>query len=213
MVVPVTGADTEAQMERIKSIVLNEVNVKEIEYLYDTSGLIVKKAKPNFKTLGKKYGKQMKEIADAMLHFSQEEIGLLERSDCFRLTLTSSEVMLTPEDVSITSEDMPGWLVAVDGGLTVALDITISDALRCEGIARELVNRIQNLRKESGFEVTDKIEVRVEAQEDVIEALASCKTYICAQTLACDIETIPLLPNAKRVEWGEDTLGLEVIKK
>jgi isoleucyl-tRNA synthetase len=200
-------------MERIKSIVLNEVNVKEIEYLYDTSGLITKKVKPNFKVLGKKYGKQMKEIADAMQHFSQEEIGLLERSDCYRLALASGEVMLTPEDVSITSEDMPGWLVAVDGGLTVALDITISDALRCEGIARELVNRIQNLRKESGYEVTDKIDVRVEAREDVIEALASCKAYICAQTLACDIEAVTFILNAKQVEWGEHSLGLELIKK
>ena len=213
VVIPVTDANIEAQMERIKSIVLHEVNVKEIEYLYETTGLIIKKVKPNFKTLGKKYGKQMKEIADALQNFSQEEIVVLEHSDNYHLSLTSGEVALTSEDVSITSEDMPGWLVAVDGNLTVALDITISDLLRCEGTARELVNRIQNLRKENGYEVTDRISVRVEAQDDVIEALTSFKPYICTQTLADEIEAIPFLSGEKRVEWGEDTLGLELLKK
>jgi len=213
MVIPVTDPHTETLMESIKSIVLNEVNVKEIEYLYDTIGLIIKKVKPVFKVLGKKYGKQMKEITDALSHFSQEEIAALERSDEYCLPLTSGSVILTPEDVSITSEDMPGWLVAVDGNLTVALDITISDALRREGTARELVNRIQNLRKESGFEVTDRIDVQVEAREDILDALSSFKTYICTQTLACEIEAIPDLNEAKQVEWGDDTLGLVLKKK
>ena len=213
MVIPVTDATLQAQMEGVKSIVLNEVNVKEIEYLYDTSGLIVKKVKPNFKTLGKKYGKQMKEIADSLQNFTQEEIAALERSDTYRLSLGSGELFLNPEDISITSEDMPGWLVAVDGNLTVAIDITISEALYCEGIARELVNRIQNLRKEHGFDVTDKICIRVEENEEVKKALASFKPYICTQTLAIEIESIPTLPTAKRVEWGDDTLGIELLKK
>jgi isoleucyl-tRNA synthetase len=213
MGIPITDKQTEALIESIKAIVLNEVNVKEIEYLYDTTGLIVKKAKPNFKVLGKKYGKQMKEITDVLQNFSQEEIASLERSDAYRLPLFSGEVILTPEDVTITSEDMPGWLVSVDGNLTVALDITISDALRREGTARELVNRIQNLRKESGFEVTDRIDVLVEAREDVIEALSLFKTYICAQTLANEIEAIPNLTDAKRVEWGDNLLGLVLTKK
>ena len=213
MVVPVTNAGIEAQMEGIKSIVLNEVNVKEIEYLYDTTDLLIKRVKPNFKVLGKRYGKQMKEIADVLQNFSQEEIATLERSESYHLPLVSGEVVLTPEDVSITSEDMPGWLVAVDGNLTIALDITISDSLRCEGTARELINRIQNLRKESGFEVTDRIDVRVEACEDILETLESYKSYICTQTLANEIEAIPHLPNALRVEWNEDTLGIELVKK
>jgi isoleucyl-tRNA synthetase len=213
MVIPISDPCMEALMESIKSIVLNEVNVKEIEYLYDTTGLIVKKVKPNFKTLGKKYGTQMKEIADVMGKMPQEEIVALEQSEGYSLSLPSGKVLLTQEDVSITSEDMPGWLVTVDGNLTVALDITISDILRCEGTARELVNRIQNVRKECGFEVTDKIDVRVEARDDVAEAIASFKKYICTQTLAIDIEMIAALIGEKRVEWGEDSLGLELIKK
>ncbi|MCL2501941.1 MAG: DUF5915 domain-containing protein, partial [Bacteroidales bacterium] len=212
MVVPVTDSEIEAQMEAIKSIVLNEVNVKEIEYLYDTTGLIVKKVKPNFKTLGKKYGQQMKELAEALQHFSQEDIIALERTPEYRLALASGEVILTQEDVSVTSEDMPGWLVAVEGNLTIALDITVSDSLRREGTARELVNRIQNLRKECGFEVTDKIHVAIASAADVVEALGEFKDYVCAQTLASSLLVTEEVVHDRTVEWGEAVLGVTLTK-
>ena len=210
MLIPVMDAEIQARLERVKVIILNEVNVKEIEFLHDTEGLIVKRVKPNFKTLGKKYGKQMKEIADALQAFEQKEIAALEASSAYSLALASGEVVLMPEDVVITSEDMPGWLVAVDGGLTVALDIQISEDLRLEGVARELVNRIQNLRKEKGFEVTDKIAVRIERRDEIAETLAKYRDYICSQTLACSLEIEDILPQADQLEWGEGSLGIEV---
>ena len=210
MLIPVTDAAIQNHLELVKAIVLNEVNVKEIDFLHDTEGLIVKRVKPNFKTLGKKYGKQMKEIADALQDFDQKAIAALEASSAYSLMLTSGEVVLTPEDVVITSEDMPGWLVAVDGSLTVALDIQISEDLRREGIARELVNRIQNLRKEKDFEVTDKIAVRIERRDEIAEALEHFRDYICSQTLACSLEMDDAVSLAHQVEWGEGSLGVEV---
>ena len=210
MVVPVTDADIQTRLEQVKDIVLNEVNVKEIAFLYDTEGLIVKRVKPNFKTLGKKYGKQMKEIADALQAFDQKAIAALEASSVYSLALASGEVILMSEDVVITSEDMPGWLVAVDGSLTVALDIQISEELRREGIARELVNRIQNLRKEKDFEVTDKIAVRIERRGEIVETLEHFREYICSQTLANTLELGDVMPQAHQVEWGDGSLGIDV---
>ena len=134
---------------------------RSVEYISDTTGIITKKIKPNFKTLGKAYGRQMKEIAQAFGNMDQSTIGAIQGAEAagetYSLSLPSGEVVLRPGDYEISSEDMPGWLVAGDGPLTVALDVQISEALRKEGIARELVNRIQNLRKDSGFEVTDRI--------------------------------------------------------
>jgi isoleucyl-tRNA synthetase len=210
MLIPVTDVRLQSRLEQVKAIVLNEVNVKEIAFLHDTEGLIVKRVKPNFKTLGKKYGKQMKEIADVLQAFDQKGIAALEASSAYSLALASGEVVLMPEDVVITSEDMPGWLVAVDGSLTVALDIQISEDLRREGIARELVNRIQNLRKDENFEVTDKIAVRIERRDEIVETLEHFREYICSQTLACSLEMGEALSQARQVEWGDGSLGIEV---
>ena len=169
---------------------MSEVNVKEIELIENTTGLITKRIKPNFKTLGPKYGKQMKQIAALVAGFSQDQIAAIEASAETLLDMDGEKITVTPADFEITSEDMPGWLVATEGKLTVALDITITDDLRAEGIARELINRIQNIRKDSGFEVTDKIRVEIEQQEFVLPALKSFADYIASQTLAVEIEGV-----------------------
>ena len=216
MIIPVLDPKIEEQFEKIKSLVLNEVNVKEVEFIKDTTGLITKKIKPVFKVLGKKYGKQMKEIAAAFGELSQEMItaielaGLAEQS--YTLALPSGDVVLEAADYEITSEDMPGWLVSTEGKLTVALDVTITDELRKEGTARELINRIQNLRKECDFEVTDKIKVRIESNEDVADSLQMFSEYVCAQTLALSIELVEGLTDGKDVEWGDATIKIDVNK-
>lgn len=211
IMIPILDGTIREQFELVRQLVLNEVNVKEVEYIFDTKGLITKRIKPNFKTLGKKYGKQMKEISNEFANFTQEQITEIESSAEYSFMLPAGQVTLTPEDVDITSEDMPGWLVAVDGKLTIALDITVSDELRREGTARELVNRIQNLRKESKFEVTDKVIVTVQPLEEIAEALQNYKEYICNQTLAKDI-VLDEKVDGTEIEWDESTLKIKVAK-
>ena len=191
ILIPVLDADTARCIEAVKGLIMSEVNVKEIELIENTTGLITKRIKPNFKTLGPKYGKQMKQIAALVAGFSQDQIAAIEASAETLLDVDGEKITVTPADFEITSEDMPGWLVATEGKLTVALDITITDDLRAEGIARELINRIQNIRKDSGFEVTDKIRVEIEQQEFVLPALKSFADYIASQTLAVKIEGVP----------------------
>ena len=223
LVIPVISDRVREQLEQVKGIILSEVNVKEAEFISDTTGIITKKIKPNFKTLGKTYGKQMKEIAGAFAQFDQATISAIQNAEAageaYSLSLPSGEVSLNPGDYEISSEDMPGWLVATEGQLTIALDIQISDDLRKEGIARELINRIQNLRKDSGFEVTDKIEVAIFADEtarkEIGSSLEGYKEYIAAQTLAVsiDLESIADAPaGAADVEWDEGELRI-VLKK
>ena len=190
ILIPVLDADTARRIEAVKGLIMSEVNVK-IELIENTTGLITKRIKPNFKTLGPKYGKQMKQIAALVAGFSQDQIAAIEASAETLLDMDGEKITVTPADFEITSEDMPGWLVATEGKLTVALDITITDDLRAEGIARELINRIQNIRKDSGFEVTDKIRVEIEQQEFVLPALKSFADYIASQTLAVEIEGVP----------------------
>ncbi len=184
ILIPVLDAEVARHIKSVESLIMGEVNVKEIELLEQTTGLITKRIKPNFKTLGPKYGKYMKQIAAMAATFSQERIAEIESSDSITLDMGSEQITVTPADFEITSEDMPGWLVASEGKLTVALDITITDSLKAEGVARELVNRIQNIRKDSGFEVTDKIHVEIEAKEIVAAALATYADYIASQTLS-----------------------------
>lgn len=208
ILIPVLDNKIKEQFELVKSLVLGEVNVKEVEYIMDTGGLITKKIKPNFKVLGKKYGKQMKEISKAFATFTQEQIIEVESSDLYKLELPSGIVELTPLDVEVTSEDMPGWLVASEGKLTVALDITITDELSREGVARELVNRIQNLRKESNFEVTDKIVILLESKPEIEAALKEYKKYICGQTLANQLTLVDGLDRGFEIEWEGGTLHI-----
>ena len=220
IMVPVISPKVKEQFEKVEKLILGEVNVKTVEYITDTEGIIIKKIKPVFKTLGKKYGKQMKEIATAFTNLGQKEISEIEKSEKYELKLESGNVILESTDYEISSEDMPGWLVANDGALTVALDIQISDSLKREGIARELVNRIQNLRKDSGFDVTDRIRVIIESKEEIVDMLEGgekdLKDYICAQTLANEIKVVSSdseeLRGSTKVEWEDGVIAIKVEK-
>lgn len=224
LVIPVISDKVRSQLEKVKNLILGEVNVKEAEFISDTAGIITKKIKPNFKTLGKVYGKRMKEIASAFAEMDQHIINEIQNAEtagtAYSLALPGGEVVLNPGDYMISSEDMPGWLVASEGALTIALDIEVSEELKNEGIARELVNRIQNLRKDSNFEVTDKVDVRIyadgEASEEIITALASYKDYVASQTLALSIETRPAAEageKAVEVEWNEGKILVEAVRR
>lgn len=187
IMVPVLNEAFRNQLKEVEQIILSEVNVKELEYLDDSAGILVKKIKPNFKALGPRYGKMMKQIAHAITGFTQEDIAAIEENGRYLLNLQGQDVELLLDDVEILSEDIPGWLVANEGPLTVALDVNLTAELRNEGIARELINRIQNLRKEIGLEVTDKIEVFVQQHEEITEAVINNNDYICSETLASKV--------------------------
>lgn len=190
IMIPDMGVSFREQIDKIKDLVLSEVNVKELEYLADDSGVLVKKIKPNFKTLGPKHGKLMKGIAAVVNTLTPAEITHFEREERFEVEVEGSKIELLAEDVEIISEDIPGWLVANEGKLTVALDITITEELRQEGLARELVNRIQNIRKDSGFEITDKIELYIRKHEAINNAVMNFTGYIGTQTLAPKISLV-----------------------
>ncbi|MBR4883455.1 MAG: class I tRNA ligase family protein, partial [Bacteroidales bacterium] len=213
LIIPVLDDAIQAQFEKVKDLVLGEVNVKEVEFIRNTEGLITKKIKPNFKTLGKKYGKQMKEISAAFAQLDQKAINAIEQSDVYEMALASGNVSLEKGDYEITSEDMPGWLVATEGKLTVAMDITISEELRREGVARELVNRIQNLRKECNFEITDKIKTQIVKRDDIVDALTDFNEYVCGQTLCESIELVDELQDAANIEWGNNEVVTIKIEK
>ena len=190
IIIPVLDKQMAKHIEAVRALIMNEVNVKDIELIADTTGIITKRIKPNFKTLGPKYGKYMKQIAALVATFTQEQIAAVENDAETILNIDGEQLVTTAADYDITSEDMPGWLVASEGKLTVALDITISDELRREGVARELVNRIQNIRKDSGFEVTDKIRVEIEATDLTSPAVESFADYIAQQTLAVEVKAV-----------------------
>jgi isoleucyl-tRNA synthetase len=204
VMIPASDEKMKAQVNAIKDLVLSEVNVKELDFMSEDSNILVKDIKANFKVLGPKYGKQMKAIAAAIAGFNQDDINQLEREGLYSLSIDGAALPISPEDVFISSQDIPGLLVANNKGVTVALDITMSEALIEEGIARELVNRIQNIRKDSGLEVTDRIRLSIAKHEKIDAAIASNKTYICEETLADEILTCEGEPkNAIAVEFDE----------
>jgi len=218
MLVPVISDVVRARLEAVKGLILAEVNVKEMEFVVDTTGIITKKIKPNFKTLGKVYGARMKEIAAAFGTLDQGAITAVQTAEtagsAYTLALPGGEVVLNPGDYQISSEDMPGWLVASEGSLTIALDVELTDALRQEGVARELVNRIQNLRKTSGFEVTDRIDTVIYADApEISAALATFGEWIGAQTLSRSVSQSPASgapAGAREVEWTEGTIKIDI---
>ena len=220
VLVPVLDDDVKAHIMRVRDIFLAEVNVKDIEFLHDTAGIITKKIKPNFKTLGKIYGKRMKEIAAAFGELSQEQISAVEHAQGeYVLNLPGGEVVLRKGDYEISSEDMPGWLVATEGTLTLALDIVLTPELRREGTARELIHPIQNLRKESGFEVTDRIHTTIYADGgnfgEIRDSLGEYADYVAGQTLSLSLElkTLAEAPaDAAEVEWGDSSIRIRVSK-
>lgn len=221
VLVPVMDETVKEHIVKVKDIFLTEVNVKEIEFLHDTTGIITKKIKPNFKTLGKIYGKRMKEIAAAFGQLSQEEISAIERSaDTYVWNLPGGEVLLGKGDYEISSEDMPGWLVSTEGTLTIALDIVQTPQLKREGVARELIHPIQTIRKESGLEVTDRINTTIYADglsyEEIGDALSEYSEYVAAQTLSVSLELKKLseMPEgAVSIEWGDSTICIKVSKR
>ena len=218
VLVPVLDDTVKEHIMKVRDIFLTEVNVKDIEFLHDTTGIITKKIKPNFKTLGKIYGKRMKEIAAAFSSLSQEQIAGIEHAEGdYVLALPGGEVVLRKGDYEISSEDMPGWLVATEGTLTLALDIVQTPELKREGTARELIHPIQNLRKESGFEVTDRIHTVIYADgEDYGEIEASLgeySGYVAGQTLSLSLELKNLAEapaDAAEVEWGGSSIKIRV---
>ena len=213
-VVPAPDEITFKQLSYIAELVKAEVNVKELEIIPADTDMenLVKKIKPNFKTLGKKYGKQMKEIATAFGAITSHEISEIERNGEYTLKLATGDVEITTEDVEIITEDMPGWLVANEGRLTVALDITVTDALLREGIARELVNRIQNIRKSNGYEIVDKISIEIESRDEITEAVKEYSNYIASQTLANSVLLKDSVSDATDLDFDDYIVKVSVKK-
>ncbi|GHV34243.1 isoleucine--tRNA ligase [Bacteroidia bacterium] len=213
LMVPVLHPEMETQIRKVENLIKNELNVKELEYITDTS-FISKSIKANFKTLGKKYGKLMKQIADEILNFSQEEIAKLESDKLCNIVIDGDRIEILIDDVEIATKDIPGWAIASEGSITVALDTNITDELKMEGIAREVVNRVQNLRKDLNFEVTDKISVEIEKNFDINEAIIKNKLYICNETLAVNLEMVEkIAENAHEMELLEGVNVKIKIKK
>ena len=213
IMLPVLDPSFIEQVDGVKDLILAEVNVKEIEYLTDASGVIKKKIKPNFKTLGRRLGKDMKAASAAINGLTQEDISAIEKTGTYQLVIGDTTHDLTLEDFEITAEDIPGLLVANDGPLAVALDVTLTDELRAEGMARELVNRIQNIRKDKDFTVTDKINVVIESNPAIEAALTDFNGYICNETLALSLKAEDGLESGEKVELSEElSLNIEVVK-
>ena len=211
IMIPVLDEVTRHHVEAVADLIMSEVNVKTVEFLDDASGVLVKKVKPNFRSLGQKFGPKMKLISTAINQWGQEDIAAIEKAGQYDLAIDGETLQLTIEDVEISSEDIPGWSVASEGKTTVALDITISEDLRLEGIARDLVNRIQNLRKDQGLDVQDKIDVLVLTNETIInEALSTNKTYICEETQALSLEFVDKLDGADTVEIDDWQIDLSI---
>ena len=212
IMVPVVDAHQQESIEAVKALILNEVNVKELKFVDNAAGILVKKIKPDFKKLGPRYGKIMKALAAAIQTMSQDEINAFEKAGTFTLTVEGQEAVIERADVEIISEDIPGWLVANEGRLTVALDITVTETLRKEGLARELVNRIQNLRKSSGYDITDKISVTVLSNDVMDEAIKDFNSYIANQVLAVSVEITDVISDATELDFEDFKLSVRIEK-
>ena len=212
IMIPVSSQQEKDEIEAIADLIKYEVNIKEIELLEDASDILVKQIKPNFKTLGPRFGKDMKLIANAVNSFSSEDINKMEQNRSFDLDINGKNITLGLDDVEITSQDIEGWLVANEGLLTVALDVTINEDLRKEGIARELVNRIQNLRKDSGFEVTDRIDVQLQNHADITAAVSDNEAYIKMETLTSDLKIVDNLKDGIDIAFDEVNTKLSIKK-
>ncbi len=212
VMIPVLDEQQRKEIEAVADLIKSEVNVKELELIDDASGILVKSVKPNFKVLGPRFGKDMKEVSKKINEFTAEDIQKVERDGEILVDINGKLLTLEHGDVEITSQDIEGWLVANSGNITVALDITISDELKKEGIARELVNRIQNMRKDSGFEVTDKIDVTLQKDGTVEDAVQQNIEYIKTETLTANLDLAEEVNNGLEVSFDEVTTRL-LIKK
>lgn len=211
ILLPVLDEAFIAEVDGVKDLILSEINVKELEYVTDASGLLKKGAKANFKTLGAKLGKDMKEAAAMIANFSNDDINALEKSGAMAISINGNDYTLTPDDLIVSTEDLPGWKVASEGSLTVALDVTLTPELLAEGTARDLVNRIQNIRKDKDFNVTDRVTVTIEKHEAIMAAVEQFRDYIKAEVLATDLVLADAV-DVEKVELEDGVMvGIEVV--
>ena len=213
IMIPVVDKEQRAHIEAVKALIMSEVNVKDIKFVDGAAGVLVKKVKCDFKKMGPKFGKQMKAVAAAVAEMSQEAITELEKNGSYTLQLDGVDVVVEAADVEIFSEDIPGWLVANEGKLTVALDVTVTEELRREGIARELVNRIQNIRKSSGLEITDKIKITLSKNQQTDDAVNEYKDYICNQVLGTSLTLTDEVENGTELNFDDFFLYVSVVKE
>ena len=213
IMIPVVDEEQRAHIEAVKALIMSEVNVKDIKFVDGAAGVLVKKVKCDFKKMGPKFGKQMKAVATAVAEMSQEAIAELEKNGSYTLQLDGTDVLVEATDVEIFSEDIPGWLVANEGKLTVALDVTVTEELRREGIARELVNRIQNIRKSSGLEITDKIKITLSKNQQTDDAVNEYKDYICNQVLGTSLTLTDEVENGTELNFDDFSLYVSVVKE
>ena len=213
IMIPVVDKEQRAHIEAVKALIMSEVNVKDIKFVDGAAGVLVKKVKCDFKKMGPKFGKQMKAVAAAVAEMSQEAITELEKNGSYTLQLDGVDVVVEAADVEIFSEDIPGWLVANEGKLTVALDVTDTEELRREGIARELVNRIQNIRKSSGLEITDKIKITLSKNQQTDDAVNEYKDYICNQVLGTSLTLTDEVENGTELNFDDFSLYVSVVKE
>ena len=210
--IPVLNENDKNEILAVADLIKSEVNVKEIELISDDSGILVKQIKPNFKVLGPRFGKDMKLVASKINSLQAEDIAKIEQDGELTVEINGENTILQAGDVEITSQDIEGWLVASNAGVTVALDVTISDELKKEGVARELVNRIQNLRKDSGFEVTDRIHIQLQDEPAIAQTVAANADYIKAETLADTLEIVPTLSEGLEIAFDDITTFLTISK-
>ena len=213
IMIPVVDEEQRAHIEAVKALIMSEVNVKDIKFVDGAAGVLVKKVKCDFKKMGPKFGKQMKAVAAAVAEMSQEAIAELEKNGSYTLQLDGTDVLVEATDVEIFSEDIPGWLVANEGKLTVALDVTVTEELRREGVARELVNRIQNIRKSSGLEITDKIKITLSKNQQTDDAVNEYKDYICNQVLGTSLTLTDEVENGTELNFDDFSLYVSVVKE
>jgi isoleucyl-tRNA synthetase len=213
MMIPVLNPEMKQQLEKIEHLILAEVNIKKIEYITDSEGIISKKLKPNFKLLGARLGQRMKAAGNLISAMSAQEIAQLEKEGTFSFVVDNESITIQLAEVDVLAEDIPGWTVAVKNGLTVALDIQITPELQQEGDARELVNRVQNIRKDMGLALTDRILLKVQLREGLRQAIINYNDYICREILADSIEWVPDLEGGTEVDINEELLKVDVIKK
>jgi isoleucyl-tRNA synthetase len=213
VLIPVLNPLMKEQLEKVGELIKSEVNIKEIQYLSATDGFIKKKIKPNFVALGKKLGPKMKAVSAALGAFTQEDISKLEKEGNYTLLIDNEPLILQVNEVDIASEDIPGWVVAGKDALSVALDTTVTPELANEGNARELVNRIQKIRKDNGFELTDRIWVKIEEIPALKESLTLFNDYICTEILADSLELVPEIVNGTEIEVNDILLKVFVTKK
>ena len=211
IMVPATDAARRAALEAMKPLILSEVNVKELEIVgEDGDGVLVKRVKPDFRKLGPKHGRMMKQVAAAVQAMNAADIAALERDGSVKISVGGTEAVIDLADVEVISEDIPGWLVANEGNVTVALDVTVTPELRREGIARDIVNRIQNIRKSRRYEITDRINLRFAPSEATDEAINEYADYICRQVLAVSLEIAPVGADAEMLTLDDLELAVDI---